>query len=110
MWLWIILFYTFFIIKFLYKRKGFTYIFNISEEIKKLDTSIFNHSFWKFIKDYNFDFFGILDPKNGFQEQYPISSVFNFLHNDNNYCIYYTKNVFVLYVTNLQKKLKIWIY
>jgi len=88
-------------------NKFATYIFNISEEIKKLDTSIFNHSFWKFIKDYNFDFFGILDPKNGFQERYPISNVFNFLHNDNNYCIYYTKNVFVLYVTNLQKKQKI---
>jgi len=73
-------------------NKFATYIFNISEEIKKLDASIFNHGFWKFIKDYNFDFFGILAPKNGFQGQYPISNVFTFLHNDNNYCIYYTKN------------------
>ena len=43
--------------------------------------------FWSIINDFNLDSIGRSDEKNGYKDSFPVSNIFSWYRNDENYCI-----------------------
>ena len=73
-------------------NKNLLLLTNISNKLLSINEEEINKGFWYIIEHYNLDdnILGICDNNNGYKVSYPINHIFNFLNNNEHFCIYYS--------------------
>ena len=79
-------------------------LYDIAENINKLNENEYKKGFWEIINLYNLDTIGICNADNGYKTEYQIEQLFALLNGDNNFCIKIHKKLLCSLCNNIEEK------
>ena len=64
----------------------------VGDILLKLNKDELDDGFWEIMENYNLDSIGISSKENGYKNLFPISNIFNWIKNEDLFCIKYKEN------------------